>query len=355
MEAVLNTIKAVLVGCGAMSSAWLEAAARINDLEMVGLVDLREEAARARQAEFNLHHTQVGTNLAAMLNTVKPDVLFDCTIPEAHHDNALLAFQHGVHVLGEKPLAHSMDAARAMVNAAQAAGLMHAIIQNRRFDPNIRRVRRYLESDQIGPVTTVNADFYVGAHFGGFRETMKHPLLIDMAIHTFDATRLITNADPVSVYAHEYNPRGSWYAHGSSAMCLFEMSDGSIFNYRGSWSAEGFRTTWESDWRIIGTRGTMRWDGADHPRVSVVDVPGRSAPGGNPTAFHSSTREFELPTLDPHDLIGGHEGVIRDFLSCVRSGGMPETVSSDNIKSLAMVFAAIDSAQTGRRVPVRWD
>lgn len=349
----MNTIKAVLVGCGAMSPAWLEAAAKINDLEIVGLVDLREDAARARQAQFKLDGARVGTNLAAMLNTVKPDVLFDCTIPEAHFDNALTAFQHGVHVLGEKPLAHSMDAARAMVNAAQALNRIHAVIQNRRFDPNIRRVRQYLESGEIGPVTTVNADFYIGAHFGGFRDTMQHPLLIDMAVHTFDAARLIMNADPVSVYCHEYNPKGSWYAHGSSAMCLFEMSDGSIFNYRGSWSAEGFRTTWESDWRIIGTRGTVRWDGADHPAASVVDVPGRSAPGGDPNAFHSSVRELELPALNPHDLIGGHEGVIRDFLNCIRSGGTPETVSSDNIKSLAMVFAAIDSAQSGQRVPVR--
>ena len=348
-------LKAVMVGCGAMSRAWLEATARIDDLEIVGLVDLREEAATARRDEFKLDGARIGSNLEEMLGTLKPDAIFDCTIPEAHHQNALTAFRRGVHVLGEKPLAHSMEAAREMVAAARASGCVHAVIQNRRYDPNIRRVRRYLESGEIGLITTLNADFYIGAHFGGFRDAMEHVLLLDMAIHTFDAARLILNTDPVAVYALEWNPAGSWYAHGSSAMCIFEMSDGSIFNYRGSWSAEGFHTTWESDWRIAGTRGTVRWDGGDHPTANVVKVPGRSVPGGNPDALLSSFTESELPALDPRDRVGGHEGQIRDFVACVKSGTVPETASSDNIKSLAMVFGAIQSAKESRRIEIRWD
>ncbi len=348
-------LKAVLVGCGAMSRAWLEAAARIDDLEIVGLVDLLEDAAMSRKTEFELGRAQTGSNLEQMILALQPDAIFDCTIPEAHHQNALTAFRRGVHVLGEKPLAHSMDAAREMVAAAQASGCIHAVIQNRRYDPNIRRVRRYLETNQIGAVTTLNADFYIGAHFGGFRDAMEHALLLDMAIHTFDAARLILKADPVAVYALEWNPAGSWYAHGSSAACIFEMNDGSIFNYRGSWSAEGFHTTWESDWRIVGTRGTVRWDGGDHPTANVVRVPGRGVPGGDPGAFLSSFTASELPALDPGDRIGGHEGQIREFVTCVKSGTMPETASSDNIESLAMVFGAIQSAQEGRRIEIRWD
>lgn len=346
-------LKALMVGCGAMSRAWLEAAARIDDLEIVGLVDLREEAAIARRAEFKLEGARTGSDLEAMIVALEPDAIFDCTIPEAHHANALLAFRHGVHVLGEKPLAHSMEAAREMVAAARASGCTHAIIQNRRYDPNIRRVRRYLGRGEIGPITTANADFYIGAHFGGFRDAMEHVLLLDMAIHTFDAARLILKADPVAVYALEWNPAGSWYAHGSSAVCIFEMEGGSIFNYRGSWSSEGFHTTWESDWRIIGTRGTVRWDGGNHPRVAVVQVPGRGVPGGDPNAFLSSFEESQLPALDPGDRIGGHEGQIREFVACIKSKTMPETVSSDNIKSLAMVFGAIQSAKEGRRIEIR--
>ncbi len=350
----MEKLKVILVGCGAMSGAWLSAAKNIPDLELVGLVDLREEAAQARATEFGLHDAKIGTDLGAMLQTTQANTLFDCSIPEAHHDNALIAFKHGVHVLGEKPLAHSITHARAMVEAARAANCVHAVVQNRRFDPNIRRVRRYLETNEIGPVTTLNADFYIAAHFGGFRDAMPNVLLLDMAIHTFDAARLILKADPVSVYCHEWNPKDSWYAHGSSAMCIFEFSDGSVFNYRGSWCSEGFHTTWESDWRIVGTRGSLRWDGGSQPRASVV-VPNQTSPSeGGRSDFFSQHHEFELPDLDADDAIGGHDGVIKDFVTAVRTGRQPETASSDNIKSLAMVFGAIESAKLEKKIPVAW-
>jgi predicted dehydrogenase len=346
--------KVVLVGCGQMSGTWLSASRNTPELEIVGLVDLHEAAARAKASEFGLHDALIGTNLAAVLEATRAEIVFDCTVPEAHHDNALLAFTHGAHVLGEKPLAHSMAHARAMVDAARQANCLHAVVQNRRYDPNIRRVRRFLESNQIGPVSTVNADFYIAAHFGGFRDLMPNVLLIDMAIHTFDAARLILNADPVSVYCHEWNPKESWYAHGSNAMCIFEFSDGSVFNYRGSWCSEGFHTTWESDWRVIGSKGSLRWDGGSQPRASVV-VPNQADPDGDGRPdFFSQHLEFELPELKTDDAIGGHDGVIKAFVAAVRSGRQPETASSDNIKSLAMVFAAIQSAKLEQKIPVVW-
>src|SRR5690606_19566584 len=121
---------------------------------------------------------------------------------------------------------------------------------------------------------SLHADFFLGPHFGGFRDAMDSPLIVDMAIHTFDQARFISGADPVSVYCHEYNPPGSWYAGNASAVCIFEMSDGSLFTYRGSWCAEGFPTSWESDWRATGSRGTARWDGRSMPAAEIVDESG---------------------------------------------------------------------------------
>lgn len=337
-----------------MSRAWLQAAAQVEDLEVVGLVDLHETAALTRKAEFKLEKAKVGTDLETVLSQTQPDVLFDCTVPEAHHKNALLAFRHGIHVLGEKPLADSLLHAKEMVEAARRAGCIHAVIQNRRYDPNIRRVRRFLVSETIGPLTTLNVDFYIGAHFGGFRDTMDHVLLLDMAIHTFDAARLITGQDPLSVYCLEWNPQGSWYRHGASAMAIFEMTGGVVFNYRGSWCAEGFHTTWESDWRAIGTQGTLLWDGGEQLKASIVEHPALGLDKTSDGLF-SDHREMSLPSLEPQDRIGGHSGLIHEMVECIRFGGEPETTSSDNIKSLAMVFAAIESASSGCKVQVNWN
>jgi predicted dehydrogenase len=328
-----------------MSKEWIRVALEIPNLELVGLVDLSLDNARTRAAEFNLGNVQIGSSLSEMLECTKADVVFDCSVPEAHYAVALEAFKHGAHVLGEKPLADTLSRAIEMVNAAQATNRIHSVMQNRRFNPNILRVKSFLEADEIGSVTTVNADFFIAAHFGGFRDTMAHVLLLDMAIHTFDQARFMTGVDPVNVYCLEFNPKESWYAQGSSAHCIFEMTNGVIFNYRGSWCSEGFHTTWESDWRIVGTRGTLRWDGGSQPKAQVI-----SETGG----FISKHSELELPALE-QQIVNGHEGLIRDFMTKLEAQQPQATPSSDNIKSLAMVFAAIESAQTKQRVEVRWN
>jgi predicted dehydrogenase len=338
-------IRAVMVGCGGMSRAWLDAASQTPNLEIVGLVDVIEEAARKRAAEYHLENAAIDADLASVLARTSPDAVFNCTIPEAHTSVTLTAFEHGCHVLGEKPLADSMEDARMLIEAAHKAGKLFAVIQNRRFEPGVRRARAFLQSGAIGPLTTINSDFYIGAHFGGFRDHMEHVLLLDMAIHTFDAARFLSGADPVAVYCKEWNPAGSWYDHGASAIATFEMSNGLIYTYRGSWCAEGFPTTWESDWRFIGQSGSMKWTNGADVQAQVV-----AATGG----FQSIYQDVAVPLYDGVDDVAGHKSLIQEFVTCIQTGTEPETVCTDNIKSLAMVFGAIESAEIGKRVEISW-
>jgi predicted dehydrogenase len=164
-----------------------------------------------------------------------------------------------------------------------------------------------------------------------------------MAIHTFDAARFLTGADPILVYCKEWNPAGSWYAHGASAVAVFEMTDGIVYTYRGSWCAEGLSTTWESDWRLIGERGTARWDGAQKLQAEVAE---------SVTGFTAKHRAVAISPHPAERKIGGHGGLIADFVNCIRTGQTPETVCTDNIKSLAMVIGAIQSADQGSPIPI---
>ena len=111
---MVESLKAVLVGCGAISWAWIDAAQKIDGLEIVALVDLDEVAARRKAAEFKLTKVLVDTNLTAVLDKVAPDLVLDCTAPGAHLDVTLEALRHGCHVLGEKPMSDSMEDAVTM-------------------------------------------------------------------------------------------------------------------------------------------------------------------------------------------------------------------------------------------------
>ena len=337
-----QALRVVLAGCGGMAGAWLGSVKNKTDVEIVGLVDINEEAAIKRKADFELERASTGSDLSSMLMAMKPDAVFDCTVPESHVSVTLTALEHGCHVLGEKPLADTMENAARMIRAAKEAGKIYAVIQNRRYDLRIRGFREFIASGRIGPLTTLNSDFYIGAHFGGFRDRMEHVLLLDMAIHSFDQARFLSGADPVAVYCHEWNPSASWYDHDASAVAIFEMTGGLIYTYRGSWCAEGVNTTWECDWRAIGENGTAAWNGADQYRAQAV-----TGPGG----FHSALMDARIGPAEVGKQ-GGHAGLIEEFLECIRTGGVPETICTDNVKSLAMVFGAIESAKTHQRIEI---
>lgn len=337
----MKKLRGVLVGCGGISNAWLSAVKKRNDIEMVGLVDLNREVAVKRAAEHGLIGAQTGTNLKAMLVKTRPDVVFDCTVPDAHTSVTLVALRYGCHVLGEKPLADTMPHARSMVAAAKKAGKIFAVMQNRRYHANIQALRRFLASGVIGRITTVQCDFILGAHFGGFRDRMPHVLLLDMAIHTFDQARFFTQADAVTALAHEWNPPGSWYGHDASAIVMFEMTNKIVYCYRGSWCAEGLNTSWNSNWRIIGQKGSVTWDGEQTFQAQVVI---------GKAGFMREKKDVAVPFKRPVGQLIGHAGCIDEFIRCVQKNKIPQTVCTDNIKSLAMVHAAVASATCGRKV-----
>lgn len=338
---------AVMCGCGSMAKGWLKAIADHGDLaarvRIVGLVDLDLTMARKLAEVCGLGDVPTFTDLDRALEELKPDFLFDVVVPVARPAVVETGLRHGCHVLSEKPMANSLDEARSLIDKARAAGRVHAVVQNRRYIQGVRRLRSFIESGAMGELTGLHADFFIGAHFGGFREDMDNVLLLDMAIHTFDAARFMSGKVPEAVYCHETNPRGSWYRTGASAFAIFEMSEGVRFTYRGSWCAEGANTSWESQWRITGTRGTVLWDGLDDFRAHRV---------ASEEGFLRDQEPVAVPEFADIAETEGHASVIRAFLAAIAEGRAPETGAEDNIRSLAMVMGAIESVRTGQRVMI---
>ena len=335
-------LEAILVGCGAMSAEWIRSAQELG-IQISALVDLNPELARLRASEFRLEGS-LFSNLDEAIGKVPAQMLFDCTVPAAHAEIDQKALVNGLHVLEEKPLATNLADAWGLINLAKKNNVVHAVVQNRRFSPGVRKIRRLLNQGLIGEVTTVNVDFFVPAHFGGFREKMDHILLVDMAIHPFDVVRYLTGANAESVFCEEWNPQGSWWQHGASAHAIFQMNGEIRFTFRGSWCSEGLRTSWDSAWRIIGSKGTIMWDGLEEIRGEYVKEP-------NGMMFYETQPFVPVEEPDPKET-RGHLSVMTQFVRDVTEGVPAETRSADNIHSLAMVLGAIESAKKGQRVTV---
>lgn len=339
----MSTFRALLVGAGGMGRAWARALTSQQDVEVAGWVDVVGARAASAAEELGLGGVLVEEDLGVALRKLGPDFLVDAAVPEAHAEVTLQSLEKGVPIIGEKPMAANMTEARALVEASERTGTMFVVSQNRRYDKGFAALRDFVLG-QLGGAGQVNAEFYRGPHFGGFRDEMDSPLLVDMAVHTFDSARYVTGADPVSVFCTEYNPPWSWYKGAASAVADFELTNGAHFSYQGSWCAQGLNTSWQSSWRVLGPNGTVCWDGAGELVAELLE------PGADGKGSARSVR-VEPAAGAPEGLAG----VLSDFLAALDGGPVPMTECHDNIRSFAMVVAALESARAGRRTDVRWE
>jgi predicted dehydrogenase len=331
---------AVLAGAGAHGRTWAKTLSSSNRTQLAGWVDPRDGAVESSCEELGLSGVQSFSNVTEAISSLKPDFIVDVTPPDVHCETVCAALSAGIPVLGEKPMAASMEQAAKMVKASEDAGKLYMVSQSRRYNPQIcgyRDLVRKLEGAAI-----LNADFFIGAHFGGFRDEMPSPLLLDMSIHTFDQARFLLDADPESVYCEEFNPGWSWYKGDACANALFGMSGGSRFAFRGSWCSDGLMTSWDSEWRAIGPKGTAIWDGDLDLRTETV----HQADG-----FFSKVNHLR-PKVSSDGFLTDFHGSLSEFLDAIDSGSTPQGECHDNIKSLAMVFAALKSSKEGRRVAI---
>jgi len=332
-------LRGIVVGAGSLGPYWARELLESPDTELAGWVDLDASRARAQADALGLAALPTGASPERMLAEQQPDFLLNVTAPAAHHPVTLAALSAGVPVLSEKPLAATLPEAIEMVAAADRAGRLLMVSQNRRYMPALVAFRDTVA--RLGPLSSLTCDFYIAhrEHAAPFLTTFAQPLLLDMAIHLFDGARAITGADPVSVYCESWNPARSWFAGPAAASAVFRMSDGVRFAFDGDWSAEGFQTSWTGAWRAVGEHGSAIWDGQGTARVEAS--PGTGITAVVPVAERRDPSRFQ-----------GLEASLADFVAALRTGRTPAGECHDNLASLAMCHAAVESAATGVPVPV---
>jgi predicted dehydrogenase len=325
-----DPLRVVVAGAGGMGRAWAATVTGTPEVTLTGIADLRVALARDAAAAVGRPDLPVGTDAVALARQTGAQAVINVTVPEAHHPVTTAALFAGLPVLGEKPVAENVSRALSLAAAADVTGELFMVSQSRRWNPQLARLRAMVE--QLGAIGTVSTTFFRADRFGGFRELMDQPLLVDMAIHAFDSARFLLGAEPVTAYCQSYNPPWSWFAGDANATAVFDIEGGARYVYNGSWCSPGEVTSWNGAWRVSGERGTALWDGDHEP---VCDAPVDVAPGAGPA--HS-----------------GIAGALQVFVRALRDGVPPPSGEvHENLMSLAMVEAAVRSAAAGR--PQRLD
>ena len=331
--------KALIVGAGSWARFWARAVSTSDRAQVGGWVDIRPDAAKIAAEELGVPGIFAGADVAEAIEKVSPDFVLNVTAPWSHAQVAIQALDAGLPVLSEKPMAESLHEARLMIRASEWADKLLMINQQRTHDPRLAAMRALLD-EQTGPLGMLDCDFYRAHPEAQFHQEMISPLLYDMAVHAFDAARFLSAANAVSVYCEDFHNSWSWWHGKDSAIAVFEMTGGVRFSYRGSWSAHGWETTWESSWRAVGPKGTVRWKGIDAPVAEVVDE-------SEPNGLRQIQGQYD--PLAPNDIAAS----LNDFLTALDTGVTPLGECHDNIQTLAMTLAAVQSAELGRRIEIQ--
>jgi len=325
-----DPLRLLQVGAGGMGRAWLRTIAANPTVVLVGLVDLDVGLARAAADEHGYADVPVAASLGELVSQTGAEAVIDVTVPAAHPVVSVDALLRGLPVLCEKPLAETVREGLSMVAASEVSGELLMVSQSRRYFRAGSAFGRQLA--ELGRIGSLSCEFFKAPHFGGFRERMAEPLLVDMAIHQFDLARKLIGSEPVSVYCESYNPDWSWFDGNAAASAIFRFADGTRFSYTGSWCAPGLETSWNGRWRASLSGGTATWDGDGVPEAELASG-----------AVLSAALGAELEEIS---------GSLIEFVAAVRQSTIPQTEAHSNVISIAMVEAAVRSASLGTPVAI---
>ena len=336
----MTALRAVHVGVGLWGRSWAELVARAPGYRLVAVAEAAAEGRAWAAAELGVPTFR---DLDRALRSVEADAVLLVSPPSTHRPLSELALAAGCHVISEKPLALDLADARAISDAAAAAGRHAMVAQNYRFRRQSRALRELVRGGALGSLLgghiSCRRDLR-SAHITprDWRGRMPHPYLLDMAIHHVDMLRMITGSEIVEVDARSWRVPDSPFAHDPTVGALLTLADGAVISYHGTWAEPRAETSWNGDWELVGSTGRATWTGGvDNALRGTV----RFARYGTP-----STR-VDLPVLDAVD----RPAVLAELRRAVAEGDAPETSAADNVRSLGTILAVARS--TEERRPVR--
>ncbi len=152
----MNTVRFAIIGYGHIGRRHAQHILQHPEAQLCSICEL---PGQERPAGLPAHIAWY-TDAETMLTADKPDVLNVCTPNYLHHTHSILALQHGVHVLCEKPMAISTSACDAMIAAAQEANKRIFVVKQNRYNEPVQQVKHLLEQNILGQVFMVNVNCF---------------------------------------------------------------------------------------------------------------------------------------------------------------------------------------------------
>jgi predicted dehydrogenase len=305
-------IRVGIIGAGVMGRNHLRIYATLPEVQIVGIADTNEEILHQLSQQYRAPAFTDYKDLLAR----QPEVL-SIAIPTHQHAAATLdALQAGAHVLVEKPIAHTVQQAQAMIEMAQKTRRLLMVGHVERFNPVIALVRQAAQGEDVIMINITRV--------GPFPSRIKDVgVIIDLAVHDIDLVRYLTGSEIkriLSLASRRSDQRED------AALLSFMMENGVLAHITTNWltpfkvreievaTKQKLIKGWLSEQKVL------EYSRYTEDRSYIV-------------------KELPVPFAEPLRL------ELETFLQCVRTGQPPPVTGYDGLKALEIAQRALETSQ----------
>jgi predicted dehydrogenase len=335
---------------GILSFAHLHAEAYLSNLrniagvEMIGLADSNIERGQYFADQLS---ARLFESYEALLRE-KPDAVIVCSENANHRPLVEMAASAGVHVLCEKPLATTLDDARAIVDVCRQNNVKLMTAFPMRFGASAVEIKRLIEAGKLGAVYGCNStnqgslpelhqaenlpflkrNWFVDKQLAGGGAVADH------AVHLTDLLRWFLGAEVTEVYATTNQIMGQGAVEvETGGVIMLTFANGTFASIDCSWSKPGYYPTW----------GGLKLELVAEKGLATMD------------AFKQVMTVYSDRVKRPQWAYWGsdaNQGMIEEFVAAIREDRDPAITGKDGLKAVEVVIAAYESAATGQPVKV---
>jgi UDP-N-acetyl-2-amino-2-deoxyglucuronate dehydrogenase len=329
-------IKVALVGCGRISSKHLEAIYENREhLELVALCDTNPQAI-----------AQVGIDVPAydsiekLLKNEKLDLVSLCTPSGLHPSQAIIAAQHGVHVITEKPMATRWADGLAMIKAFDQANKMLFVVKQNRLNPTVQILKKAIVDHSFGRIFTIQSNvlwsrpqsYYDQAAWRGTWE-FDGGALMNQASHYVDLLEWLGG------------PIEAVQAMMSTQSRLIEVEDTAVINLKWRKGALGsmcvsmltYPKNLEGSITILGEKGSAKLSGVALNKFETWEFEDKNVP------TIESVNQLNYDTSSVYG--NGHKPYYKTVIDALQGKAQAIADGREGLRSLELLIACYRSAQ----------
>ncbi|MFN9089513.1 MAG: Gfo/Idh/MocA family protein [Gemmatimonadaceae bacterium] len=336
-------IRLALVGCGRISRNHFDVIARNPDLQLVSVCDLVRERAEQAGTEFGV---PAYTSLEQMLAEVPSDAVVVATPSGLQPQHGRVAARAGRQVISEKPMAISLAAADALVQACDDHRVHLFVVKQNRLNPPIVLLKRAIDRGRFGRIYMANCtvrwtrpqEYYDQAPWRGTWE-FDGGAFMNQASHYVDLIQWLVG--PVESVMAKTATLARRIEAEDSGVAVLKFRSGAIGTIEVTMLT--FPRNLEGSITILGEKGSVKIGGTAVNKVEHWQF----------ADYDDDDKLVEQAATSPPSVYGfGHEGYYRNVVAVLRGDARPDTDGRAGRKSLELILGIYESAKTGRDVPL---